>query len=132
MSPKPVLLRLSTAKGKNFNLVLTAVNMPNLDGLSLLSELRRLPGYKGTPLLMLTTESGSDKKQSGKDAGATGWIVKPFNPEQMPATPVRECAPVAESPGFGLSVLEYDSQCYCAKDYRALADDIINSGILRM
>ncbi|NNE63144.1 MAG: response regulator, partial [Gammaproteobacteria bacterium] len=63
--------------------VLTDVNMPNMDGITLISELRKMPEYKGTPLLMLTTESGNDKKQSGKAAGATGWIVKPFNPEQL-------------------------------------------------
>lgn len=77
------VVALNTAKSKNFDLVLTDVNMPNMDGITLISELRKLPGYKGTPLLMLTTESASDKKQSGKDAGATGWIVKPFNPEQL-------------------------------------------------
>ncbi len=77
------VIALNAAKGKNFDLVLTDVNMPNMDGITLISELRKLPGYKGTPLLMLTTESAADKKQSGKNAGATGWIVKPFNPEQL-------------------------------------------------
>jgi two-component system chemotaxis response regulator CheY len=57
--------------------------MPNKDGISLITELRALPNYKFTPMLMLTTESGMDKKQQGKDAGATGWIVKPFNPDQL-------------------------------------------------
>ncbi|MDH5353985.1 MAG: response regulator [Gammaproteobacteria bacterium] len=76
-------IALNIAKGKNFDLVLTDVNMPNMDGITLISELRKLPGFKGTPLLMLTTESASDKKQAGKNAGATGWIVKPFNPEQL-------------------------------------------------
>lgn len=74
---------LSLAKGKSFDLVLTDVNMPNMDGITLIKELRSLPSFKFTPLLMLTTESGSDKKQQGKDAGATGWIVKPFNPDQL-------------------------------------------------
>ena len=59
------------------------MNMPVMDGISLISELRALPGYKFTPLLMLTTESSSAKKRQGKAAGATGWIVKPFNPEQL-------------------------------------------------
>lgn len=77
------VIALNAAKGKNYDLVLADVNMPNMDGISLISELRKLPGYKGTPLLMLTTESASDKKQSGKNAGATGWIVKPFNSEQL-------------------------------------------------
>jgi two-component system chemotaxis response regulator CheY len=57
-----------------------------MDGISLIKELRTLPSYKFTPILMLTTESGSDKKGEGKSAGATGWIVKPFNPDQLLAT----------------------------------------------
>lgn len=74
---------LTIAKGKSVNLVITDVNMPNMDGISLIKELRALPSYKFTPLLMLTTESSTEKKQQGKAAGATGWIVKPFNPEQL-------------------------------------------------
>lgn len=77
---------LQLAKSKSFNLVLTDVNMPNMDGIALIRELRALPGYKFTPILTLTTESASEKKQEGKAAGATGWIVKPFNPEQLLAT----------------------------------------------
>lgn len=74
---------LNIAKSRSVNLVITDVNMPNMDGISLIRELRALPTYKFTPLLMLTTESSADKKQQGKAAGATGWIVKPFNPEQL-------------------------------------------------
>lgn len=74
---------LDIAKTKSVNLVITDVNMPRMDGISLIRELRNLPSYKFTPLLMLTTESGPDKKQQGRAAGATGWIVKPFNPEQL-------------------------------------------------
>jgi two-component system chemotaxis response regulator CheY len=74
---------LNIAKTRAVNLVITDVNMPNMDGISLIKELRALPGYRFTPLLMLTTESGVDKKQQGKAAGATGWIVKPFNPDQL-------------------------------------------------
>ncbi len=77
---------LNAAKGKKVDLVVTDVNMPNLDGIALIKELRRLPDYKFTPILMLTTEAGDAKKQEGKAAGATGWIVKPFNPEQLLAT----------------------------------------------
>ena len=77
---------LQLAKSKSFNLVLTDVNMPNMDGITLTRELRALPAYKFTPILTLTTESGADKKQEGKAAGATGWIVKPFNPEQLLST----------------------------------------------
>jgi len=74
---------MMAAKKQSFDLVITDVNMPNMDGISLIKELRGLPQYKFTPLLMLTTESGVDKKQQGKAAGATGWIVKPFNPDQL-------------------------------------------------
>jgi len=74
---------LGTAKTRRFNLVITDVNMPNMDGIALIRELRTLPNYKFTPLLMLTTESSPEKKQLGKAAGATGWIVKPFNPDQL-------------------------------------------------
>jgi len=74
---------LNKAKAQSFDCVVTDVNMPNKDGISLIKELRALPNYKFTPMLMLTTESGMDKKQQGKEAGATGWIVKPFNPEQL-------------------------------------------------
>ena len=68
------------------DLVLSDWNMPNMDGISLIKELRQLPTYKFTPILMLTTESSMDKKMAGKSAGATGWIVKPFNPDQLLAT----------------------------------------------
>jgi two-component system chemotaxis response regulator CheY len=77
---------LKAAKGKKVDLVVTDVNMPNMDGIALIKELRRLPEYKFTPMLMLTTEAGDGKKQEGKAAGATGWIVKPFNPDQLLAT----------------------------------------------
>ena len=74
---------LNKAKTQAFDLVITDVNMPNMDGISLIKELRALPNFRFTPMLMLTTEAGMDKKQEGKAAGATGWIVKPFNPEQL-------------------------------------------------
>ena len=77
---------LGKARSGKFDLVLTDVNMPQMDGISLIRELRALPNYKFTPILMLTTESGADKKSEGKSAGATGWIVKPFNPDQLLAT----------------------------------------------
>jgi two-component system chemotaxis response regulator CheY len=63
------------------DIVVTDLNMPEMDGISLIRELRKMAMFKFTPILMLTTESSADKKQAGKDAGATGWIVKPFNPE---------------------------------------------------
>lgn len=77
---------LGKAKVASFNVVITDVNMPRMDGIALIKELRALPNYKFTPLLMLTTESAAEKKQEGKTAGATGWMVKPFNPEQLLAT----------------------------------------------
>jgi len=74
---------LNKAKAQAFDCIVTDVNMPNKDGIELIRDLRALPNYKFTPMLMLTTEAGMDKKQQGKDAGATGWIVKPFNPDQL-------------------------------------------------
>lgn len=74
---------LNKAKAQAFDCIVTDVNMPNKDGITLIKDLRALPNYKFTPMLMLTTEAGMDKKQQGKDAGATGWIVKPFNPDQL-------------------------------------------------
>ena len=77
---------LELAKTEKFRLVLADVNMPRMDGITLVKNLRTLADYKFTPLLMLTTESTPEKKMEGKAAGATGWLVKPFNPEQLVAT----------------------------------------------
>ncbi len=77
---------LDVAQGKQYDLVISDVNMPIMDGITLIRNLRQLPDYKFTPLLMLTTEASSDKKKEGREAGATGWIVKPFNPTQLLAT----------------------------------------------
>lgn len=77
---------LDLAKTEKFKLVLADVNMPRMDGITLVKNLRTLADYKFTPLLMLTTESTPEKKMEGKAAGATGWLVKPFNPEQLVAT----------------------------------------------
>ncbi len=77
---------LQKAKTKKTDLVLADVNMPNMDGITLIKELRKLPDYKFTPMLILTTESAADKKNAGKDAGATGWLVKPFDPDKLLAT----------------------------------------------
>jgi len=74
---------VSQARQHKCDLVLSDVNMPNMDGIAMTRELRTLPDYKYTPILMLTTESGLDKKTEGKSAGATGWIVKPFKPDQL-------------------------------------------------
>jgi len=80
---------LQLARSHNADLVLTDVNMPRMDGISLVRELRALDNYKFVPMLVLTTEAGQETKLRGKQAGATGWIVKPFNPEQLLATIAR-------------------------------------------
>ncbi|MGJ8693251.1 MAG: response regulator [Thalassotalea sp.] len=77
---------LNKAKVESYDLVISDVNMPNMDGIELCQELRKLPAFKFTPILMLTTESSGDMKMRGKAAGATGWLVKPFNPEKLLAT----------------------------------------------
>ncbi|TCV83301.1 response regulator [Sulfurirhabdus autotrophica] len=74
---------LDKAKSQTINLVLTDQNMPIMDGLTLIKTLRTLPEYKTTPILMLTTEAGEAMKSQGKAAGATGWMVKPFDPEKL-------------------------------------------------
>ncbi len=77
---------LEIARNNTADLVLTDVHMPRMDGIVLVRELRALPTYKFVPMLILTTESSQEKKADGKRAGATGWIVKPFNPEQLLST----------------------------------------------
>lgn len=74
---------LDKAKSKQVDLVLTDQNMPKMDGLSLIKALRALPGYKAAPILVLTTESSDAMKAQGKAAGATGWLVKPFDPPKL-------------------------------------------------
>ena len=76
----------NTAKGDRFDAVITDLNMPVMNGIELVRNLRTLANYKYTPILLLTTESSMDKKSEGKSAGATGWLVKPFNPEKLLAT----------------------------------------------
>lgn len=74
---------LAKVTGATIDMVVTDLNMPNMDGITLITELRKLPAFKFIPIIMLTTESQADRKQAGKEAGATGWIVKPFKPEQL-------------------------------------------------
>lgn len=74
---------LKIAQENKFDLIITDINMPNMDGITLVVKLRELANYKFTPILMLTTESQETKREQGKKAGATGWIVKPFNPDQL-------------------------------------------------
>ncbi|NVJ49500.1 MAG: response regulator [Gammaproteobacteria bacterium] len=77
---------LKLAQSNQYDVVISDVNMPVMDGITLVKNLRQMGNYKFTPILMLTTESAGDKKMEGKQAGATGWIVKPFNPDQLVAT----------------------------------------------
>lgn len=65
------------------DMIITDLNMPNLDGIELIRQVRTTSGYKFIPIVMLTTESQDEKKQEGKKAGASGWIVKPFKPPQI-------------------------------------------------
>lgn len=74
---------LDKAKARSVNLILTDQNMPRMDGLTLIRSLRALPQYKTTPILMLTTESSEAMKSQGRAAGATGWLVKPFDPQKL-------------------------------------------------
>lgn len=74
---------LDKAKQKSVSLVLTDQNMPRMDGLALIQSLRALPAYKTVPILMLTTESSDAMKSQGRAAGATGWLVKPFDPQKL-------------------------------------------------
>ncbi|MGA3262492.1 MAG: response regulator [Terracidiphilus sp.] len=74
---------LAKAGGQQYDLVITDLNMPNVDGIQMITAVRKLPGYGFTPILMLTTESQAEKKDAGRKAGATGWIVKPFNADQL-------------------------------------------------
>ncbi|MBQ0162748.1 MAG: response regulator [Treponema sp.] len=74
---------LAKAKADKFNLIITDINMPNMDGIEMIKQLRQTDGYKFTPIIALTTENQESKMQEGKAAGATGWIVKPFTSEKL-------------------------------------------------
>jgi two-component system chemotaxis response regulator CheY len=74
---------LAKARESTVNLVVTDLNMPVMNGLGLIRELRKLAAYKGVPIIFLTTESDPGMKQEAKAAGATGWITKPFQQEQL-------------------------------------------------
>lgn len=74
---------LSKLNGEKIHLIVSDVNMPNMDGITLVKEVRNLPDYKFTPICMLTTESEQSKMQEGKEAGAKAWIVKPFQPPKL-------------------------------------------------
>lgn len=74
---------LAKLDGTKIHLIISDVNMPNMDGISLVKEVKRHPSYKFTPVIMLTTESQEGKKAEGQAAGAKAWVVKPFQPQQM-------------------------------------------------
>jgi two-component system, chemotaxis family, chemotaxis protein CheY len=74
---------LAKCNGQKIHLVISDVNMPNMDGITFVTELKKLPAYKFTPVIMLTTESAEGKKTAGQAAGAKAWVVKPFQPPQM-------------------------------------------------
>jgi len=74
---------LTKLDGQKIHLIISDVNMPNMDGITFVTEAKKLPAYRFTPVIMLTTESGADKKQAGQAAGAKAWVVKPFQPPQM-------------------------------------------------
>ncbi|CBL46755.1 Response regulator receiver, CheY-like [gamma proteobacterium HdN1] len=77
---------LAKAQGADVDLILSDVNMPQMDGISLVRELRALPAYSNIPILMLTTEMSTERKTEGRNAGANGWIIKPFDPDRLLAT----------------------------------------------
>ncbi|MFK7956021.1 MAG: response regulator [Lysobacterales bacterium] len=77
---------LEKAQESQMDAFIIDINMPRMDGFTLVEELRKLPQYEFTPMLVLTTETSVEKKQRGRAAGATGWLVKPFNPEQLVST----------------------------------------------
>ncbi len=74
---------LSKLDGRKLHLIISDVNMPNMDGIAFVKAAKQLPAYKFTPIIMLTTEAGEDKKHAGQAAGAKAWVVKPFQPAQM-------------------------------------------------
>lgn len=82
---------LNVSKDKTYDVIITDINMPNMDGIQLIKELRKIEKFKFTPILVLTTEGGDDKKMEGKKAGATGWIVKPFNPDTLLSAVKKVC-----------------------------------------
>jgi len=75
---------LEAIKTTQFDAIISDINMPNMNGLEFLEEARKLPTYKFIPILMMTTEASQEMKQQGKALGATGWIVKPFDPQVLP------------------------------------------------
>jgi len=84
---------LTKLDGRKIHLIISDVNMPNMDGITLVKEIKQKPDYKFTPIIMLTTESQDDMKAKGQAAGARAWVVKPFQPAQMLAAVSKLIAP---------------------------------------
>ena len=84
---------LAKLKGQKVHLIISDVNMPNMDGISFVKAVKLLPAYKFTPIIMLTTESEENKKTQGQAAGAKAWVVKPFQPAQLLMAVQRLCLP---------------------------------------
>jgi two-component system chemotaxis response regulator CheY len=74
---------LDKLNGERIHLIVSDVNMPNMDGITFLKQVRQLPAYKFTPIIMLTTEAGRDMMDQGRTAGAKAWIIKPFQPQAL-------------------------------------------------
>ncbi|OWT75471.1 MULTISPECIES: response regulator [unclassified Achromobacter] len=74
---------LTKLTGQKVHLIISDVNMPNMDGITFLKNVKQLPAYRFTPVIMLTTESQEEKKREGQQAGAKAWVVKPFQPAQL-------------------------------------------------
>jgi two-component system chemotaxis response regulator CheY len=84
---------LKQCDGKKINLIISDVNMPNMNGIEMVKELKKMNNYKFTPIIMLTTESGDEMKAEGKAAGVKAWVIKPFKPEQMLNAVAKLCLP---------------------------------------
>lgn len=84
---------LSKLTGQKVHLIISDVNMPNMDGISFLKAVKQMANYRFTPIIMLTTESGEAKKREGQAAGAKAWVVKPFRPEQLIGAVQKLCLP---------------------------------------
>lgn len=89
---------LTKLTGNPLALIITDLNMPNLDGIGMIRKIRALPAYAGVPIVMLTTESDDAKKQEGKAAGATGWLVKPFDQARLLAVVSKLVGPASYAP----------------------------------
>ncbi len=84
---------LSKMTGQKIHLIISDVNMPNMDGISFVKAVKQLPSYKFTPIIMLTTESEEAKKRQGQEAGARAWVVKPFKPDHLLVAVQKLCLP---------------------------------------